>query len=315
MYNLISLIWNKEQLPKEWLQGIIYPIYKKGERTICSNYRPITLLNIAYKTFAITLNNRLTRIIEPKLSDAQSGFRPNRSTIDNIFIVRQTFEKSYEYNIDLHNMFVDYTQAFDSINRNKVLECLNQHKIPAKLQKLIALTLTGTNAIVKINNEFTDKFSVQTGAKQGDPLSATLFSIAMDSILQKIELRGNISTRLKQCSAYADDILITTRTAQVMMDTFVKLKNESQKYGLMVNVHKTKYKKCTRRQAQLTPISIENKEYEQIPWGHCQYRQYNGRGDKGKNSPRKLSLFCKQKDVPKQDYNKKGKIETISHDN
>ena len=121
--------------------------------------------NIAYKIFAIILNNKLTRIIEPKLSDAQSGFRLNRSTTDNIFIVRQTFEKNYEYTIDLHNMFVDYTQAFDSINRNKVLECLNQHKIPAKLQKLIALTLTGTNAIVKINNEFTDKFSVQTGVK------------------------------------------------------------------------------------------------------------------------------------------------------
>jgi len=66
----------------------------------------------------------------------------------------------------------------------------------AKLQKLIALTLTGTNKIVKINNEFTDKFDVQTGVKKGDPLSASLFSIAMDSILKKMELRGNISTRL-----------------------------------------------------------------------------------------------------------------------
>jgi hypothetical protein len=113
-------------------------------------------------------------------------------------------------------MFIDYTQAFDSIKRNKVLECLNQYNIPTKLQKLIALTLTGTNAIVKINNEFTD---VQTGFKQGDPLSATLFSIAMDCILNKMELTGNISTRLKQCAAYADDIVITSRTAQVMIDT------------------------------------------------------------------------------------------------
>ena len=66
--------------------------------------------------------------------------------------------------------------------------------------------------------------NVQTGVKQGDPLSATLFSIAMDSILKNMELRGNISTRLKQCAAYADDIIITSRTAQAMIDTFVKLK-------------------------------------------------------------------------------------------
>ena len=44
----------------------------------------------------------------------------------------------------------------------------------------------------------------------------------------------------------------------------MKLKNESLKYGLIVNVHKTKYMKCTRRQEQLTPINIENKEIEQV---------------------------------------------------
>jgi sorting nexin-29 len=119
MYNLIFLIWIKEQLSMEWFQGIICPIYKKVERTICSNYRPITSLNIAYKMFTIILNNRLSRIVESKLSDVQSGFRPNRSTIDNIFIALQTFEKCYEYNIDLHNMFIDYTQAFDSIKKIK----------------------------------------------------------------------------------------------------------------------------------------------------------------------------------------------------
>ena len=206
----------------EWLQGIIRPIYKKEERTICSNYRPITLLNIAYKTFKIILNNKLSKIVESKLSDVQSGFRPNKSTLDNIFIVRQIFEKYHEYGIDLHNMFIDYTQAFDSIKRNILLECLPQYNMPEKLQKLIALTLTETKAMEKINNECNEKLDVQNGVKQQAPLSATLFSIAMDSILKKMELRGNISTRLKQCTAYADDIFITTRTAQAMTDTFLK---------------------------------------------------------------------------------------------
>jgi len=118
--------------------------------------------------------------------------------------------------------------------------------------------------MVKINNELTGKYEVQTGVKQGDPLSATLFSIAIDSILKKLELRGNISTRLRQRTAYADRILITARTTQAMIDTFVKLKNESLKYGLTVNVHKTKYLKCFRRQDQLKAINTENKETEQV---------------------------------------------------
>ena len=79
-----------------------------------------------------------------------------------------------------------------------------------------------------------------------------------------MELKGNISTRLKQCTAYADDISVTTRTAKAMTDTFVKLTNESLKYGLIVNIHKTKYMKCTTRQDQLMPLNIENKEFEQV---------------------------------------------------
>jgi len=49
--------------------------------------------------------------MESKVSEAQAGFRPNRSTLDNIFIIRQTFEKRHEYTIDLHNIFVDYLQV------------------------------------------------------------------------------------------------------------------------------------------------------------------------------------------------------------
>jgi len=171
MYKLILLIWNTQQLPIEWMQGIICPIYKKGDWAICSNYRPITLRNIAYKIFTILLNNRLSKIVESKLSETQEGFRPNRSTLDNIFIIRQTYEKCHKYNIDIHNIFIGYLQAFDSINRNEVTDSLNEYNIPSKLIKLIVLTLLGTSPIVKINNKFTGKFEVQT---EGPLISYTL---------------------------------------------------------------------------------------------------------------------------------------------
>ena len=136
------------------------PNIKKVDWAICSNYRLIMLLNMAYKIFTILLNNRLSKIVDSKVSEAQVGFRPNRSTLDNIFIIRQTFEKFHECNIDLHNIFVDYLQAFDSVNRNKVIDSLNEYNIPSKLIKLIALALLGTSAIVKINNELNGKFYV-----------------------------------------------------------------------------------------------------------------------------------------------------------
>jgi len=71
-------------MPKDWEEGIIYPIYKKGDRSACSNYRGITLFNVIYKIFTILLHNRLQKITERKIGDYQAGFRTNRSTIDHI---------------------------------------------------------------------------------------------------------------------------------------------------------------------------------------------------------------------------------------
>ena len=107
IHKLIMKICDEETLPTEWTEGIICPIYKKGDRMICSNYRPITLLHVVYtrKIFSILINNRLTKIVKSKLEDYQMGFRPNRSTIDNIFIVRQIIEKCHEFNLELHNIF------------------------------------------------------------------------------------------------------------------------------------------------------------------------------------------------------------------
>jgi hypothetical protein len=59
-----------------------------------------------------------------------------------------------------------------------------------------------------------------------------------------MELRGNITPRLKECTAYADGILLTTRTKQSLLETFQKLKETSTQYGLIVNGQKTKYLRC-----------------------------------------------------------------------
>ena len=143
------MIWEEEQLPNQWNEGIICPVYKKGDRLDCTNYRPITLLNVAYKIFAIILNQRLLDIAETELGNYQSGFRPNRSTVDNIFMIRQIIEMCYEYNVDIHNISIDYMHALDSIKRNKILDSLTQNKVPPKLIRLFKLTLENTTAKVK----------------------------------------------------------------------------------------------------------------------------------------------------------------------
>ena len=80
---------------------------------------------------------------------------------------------------------VDYIHASDSIKGNKILDSLTQYKIPSKLIRLIKLTLENTTAKVKVNNVYTMEFRVESEAKQGDPLSPTLFSLVTDTVLKK----------------------------------------------------------------------------------------------------------------------------------
>jgi len=214
------------------------PNIKKGDRNQCNNYRGICLLNITCKIFAILLYNRLSKIIETDIGNYQMGLRPNRSKIDNIFIVRQIYEKCYEYSINLHNIFIDFSQAFDTVHRDALYNSLIKHNVPDKLIKLIKLTLQRTKMKVKVNNSYSEWFETKTGVSYGDPLSVLLFSVVLDSVITNVEVRGNITIRLKQICAYANDIAIIGRTKQILIDTFCKLKHEALNAGLIVNNNK-----------------------------------------------------------------------------
>ena len=79
-----------------------------------------------------------------KLSGIINGFRRNRSTIDNIFCIRQILEKKWEYKEEVHQLFINYKKAYDSVRREVLYKILIEFGIPRKLVKLIKMSLTET---------------------------------------------------------------------------------------------------------------------------------------------------------------------------
>jgi len=117
---IIIKAWREELIPEAWNLSILCPIYKKEDIMNCNNYRGISLLDTSYKVSSNVLLNKLKPNGDEMVGEYQGGFRRGKSTVDQIHIIKQAMEKCYEYNQELFMLFVDYKQAYDSINRESL---------------------------------------------------------------------------------------------------------------------------------------------------------------------------------------------------
>lgn len=179
--------------------------------------------------FSSLIQKKLSEMVEHNIGKYQMEFRSNISTTENIHIVRQIYEKCFEYQIDLSNIFIGFEQAFDSMKRSAISKSLDLFSVPSKLIRLIKLTLSKCRSEVKINNDSMEQIEINLGVRQGDSLFATFLCLVIDTVMRKLDLRGNINTRFKQMCAYADDILITASTKQALNRAFNKLTDEVEK--------------------------------------------------------------------------------------
>jgi hypothetical protein len=108
LYQLVRRIWADEELPYECNLVIICQILKKGNPMTCSNYRGLLLLNIAYKILSYILYVRLSEYTARIIRKYHCGFRKGKSTINEIFSLSQIMEKTAEYQIGVHHLFIDF---------------------------------------------------------------------------------------------------------------------------------------------------------------------------------------------------------------
>ena len=92
MTRVFNVAWNHGRVPTDWGKAVVCPIYKKGDKTVCGNYRGISLLSHTGKICERILENRLRNIEEQHLGEWQHGFRPGRGTTDLVFVMKILLE-------------------------------------------------------------------------------------------------------------------------------------------------------------------------------------------------------------------------------
>ena len=97
-------------------------------------------------------------------------------------------EKKWEYNEAVHQLFIDFNKAYDSVRREVLYNILMKFGIPKKLIRLIKMSLTETYNRVRVGKNLSDMFRIRNGLKEGDALSPLLFNFVSVYAIRRVQV-------------------------------------------------------------------------------------------------------------------------------
>uniref|UniRef100_R4GBQ9 ribonuclease H n=1 Tax=Anolis carolinensis TaxID=28377 RepID=R4GBQ9_ANOCA len=191
------------------------------------------------------LQGRLQQYMERELPDVQAGFRKGRGTRDQIANIRWIMKEARKFQKNIYFCFIDYSKAFDCVDHNKLWHVLGGIGIPSHLVCLLRNLYKDQAATVRTDHGATDWFKIGKGVRQGCILSLYLFNLYAEHIMQCAGL-DNSKARVKVAGRninnlrYADDTTLMAESEEELRNLITKVKKESAKAGLKLNIKKTK---------------------------------------------------------------------------
>ena len=179
-----------------------------------------------------------------ELPDVQAGFRKGRGTRDQIANIYWSLKKQ-EFQKNIYFCFMDYVKAFDCMDHNKLWKILKEMGIPDHLTCLLRNLYAGQEETVRTGPGTTDWFQIGKVVRQGCILSPCLFNLYTEYIMRNTELDEaqpgiKIAGRNINNLRYADDTTFMAESEEELKSLLMKVKEESEKAGLKLNIQKTK---------------------------------------------------------------------------
>ena len=176
-------------VPLPWKQAVTVLIYKKGESSDVSNFRPIALMSCIYKLLMGIMAKRLMcwSIDMGLLSDEQKSARLTEGCFEHAYILKSIVGQAQRNKKRLSLAWLDICNAFGSVPHSVIITTLRHLGVPEKLVTLITNAYRGASSTIKTPDGLTRSIPVRAGVKQGWPLSPILFNLCIELILQRVK--------------------------------------------------------------------------------------------------------------------------------
>jgi hypothetical protein len=249
LVKVFQYIYSSGKMTNSQRKSVVSLIFKDGDRENLSNYRPISLTNTDYKIMAFVLANRLQNVLPSIISYDQTGYIKNRSINTNIRLVDDILNFSQSKKLQTAVLFLDFSKAFDSLEWNFMFQVLEKFNFGPSFIKWIKILYNEPELYIKNNGYMSRRILMDRGIRQGCPLSALLFIIAVEifSVLCRTgtEYKGVTIDLNNKCNTifitqYADDMCLFVENIGEVDNAIKAVDKFGLISGLCLNKAKTK---------------------------------------------------------------------------
>ena len=211
------------------------------------------------------------------LGNEQAGFRSGQSTMDHVFVLHHIIDYYKNRGKAVYCAFVDYSKAFDLINRSALWCKLLKQGISGKILSVIQNMYQGAKSCVRSNGNLSESFRCTAGVRQGENLSPVLFAIYLNDfqgfLAERTDGLTELNVRLEEFDTYAklcvllyaDDTVIMAESEEDLQRALDALSQYCKLWDLTVNLDKTKVVIFSRgRRTAKKPFMYNGKEVKVV---------------------------------------------------
>lgn len=219
LLDTMNHIFLSSEIPLSMTQGVITLIYKKGDRKMLNNWRPICLLNTDYKAMSRMIAARFDPLLPQLISSDQTCGIRLRNIADSLICLQDTYDYCAQFNRKCAFYALDFFGAFDLCDHTYMLRVLEKINVGSRMLRLLETIMTNMYTSVMVNGARTRYFRITRSTRQGDPCSMFEFLLAAEPLGNLFRGDPNLhpvklpNQRPKYLISYADDNTVLSTNA------------------------------------------------------------------------------------------------------